>query len=194
MILNASILLALIGTLTAATVPPPAHLEKRGSATQLIVDGKPFLVLAGELTNTAASSPEHMKTVWPHLVKVGLNTVLAPMAWAWIEPQEGKFDFTLADNVIRDARANHMRIAWLWFASWKNGLTNFAPVWVVANQDRFPRAQLAGGQHRRGAVHLERRQPRRRCQSLRGLHAAYQGKAIRPPAPPSWSNWRMKLA
>ena len=147
--------LALIGTLafatawsqtrTAATSPPVAHLEKRGAATQLIVDGKPFLVLAGELTNTAASSPEHMKTVWPHLVKVGLNTVLAPMAWAWIEPQEGKFDFTLADSVIRDARANHMRIAWLWFGSWKNGLTNFAPVWVVANQDRFPRAQLAGG-------------------------------------------------
>ena len=38
-----------------------------------------------------------------------------------------------------------MRIAWLWFGSWKNGLTNFAPAWVVANQDRFPRAQLAGG-------------------------------------------------
>ena len=137
--------LALAGTLMAAGVPPVAHLEKRGAATQLIVDGKPFLVLAGELTNTAASSPEYMKTAWPHMVKVGLNTVLAPIAWAWIEPQEGKFDFTFADNVIRDARANHMRIAWLWFGSWKNGLTNFAPVWVVANQDRFARAQLAGG-------------------------------------------------
>jgi hypothetical protein len=38
-----------------------------------------------------------------------------------------------------------MHIAWLWFGSWKNGLTNFAPAWVVSNQDRFPRAQLAGG-------------------------------------------------
>ena len=114
-------------------VAPVAHLEKRGAATQLIVDGKPFLALGGELTNTAASSPEYMKTVWPHLVKVGLNTVLAPIAWAWIEPEEGKYDFTFADNVIRDARANNMRIAWLWFGSWKNGLTNFAPVWVVAN-------------------------------------------------------------
>jgi hypothetical protein len=132
-------------TTTTTGGPPVAHLEKRGAATQLIVDGKPFLALAGELTNTAASSPEHMKTVWPNLVTIGLNTVLAPMAWAWIEPQEGKFDFTFADNIIQDARANHMRIAWLWFGSWKNGLTNFAPTWVVANQDRFPRAQLAGG-------------------------------------------------
>ena len=140
-------LFALVAALRAQTqaAPPVAHLEKRGAATQLIVDGKPFLGLAGELTNTAASSPEHMKETWPHLAKVGLNTVLAPIAWAWIEPEEGKYDFTFADNVIRDARANNMRIAWLWFASWKNGLTNFAPVWVLSNQDRFPRAQLAGG-------------------------------------------------
>jgi Domain of unknown function (DUF5597)/Beta-galactosidase len=144
--------LAPIGALALMTVaasaqsgPPIAHLEKRGAATQLIVDGKPFLALAGELTNTAASSPEHMKAAWPNLVKVGLNTVLVPMAWAWIEPEEGKFDFTFADSAIRDARAHGMRIAWLWFGSWKNGLTNFAPTWVVANQDRFPRAQLAGG-------------------------------------------------
>ena len=132
-------------TTTTASGPPVAHLEKRGAATQLIVDGKPFLALAGELTNTAASSPEHMKAVWPNLVTIGLNTVLAPIAWAWIEPEEGKFDFTFADNIIQDARANNMRIAWLWFGSWKNGLTNFAPAWVVANEDRFPRAQLAGG-------------------------------------------------
>ena len=125
--------------------PPIAHLEKRGAATQLIVDGKPFLALAGELNNTAASSPEYMKTAWPHLVKVGLNTVLAPIAWAWTEPEEGKYDFTFADNILRDARANKMRVAWLWFGSWKNGLTSFAPAWVVSNQVRFPRAQLAGG-------------------------------------------------
>jgi len=85
-----------------------------------------------------------MKTVWPNLTKIGLNTVLVPIAWSWIEPQEGKFDFTFVDNAIRDARANHLRIAWLWFGSWKNGLSSFPPVWVMANQDRFPRAQLAG--------------------------------------------------
>jgi hypothetical protein len=27
------------------------HLEKRGTVTQLIVDGKPYLALAGELSN-----------------------------------------------------------------------------------------------------------------------------------------------
>jgi len=32
------------------------RLEKRGAVTQLIVDGKPFLVLAGELRNSSSSS------------------------------------------------------------------------------------------------------------------------------------------
>ncbi len=141
---------ALFTLVTAASAqsqatPPIARLERRGAATQLIVDGKPFLALAGELTNTAASSPEHMRAIWPHLRKVGLNTVLVPIAWAWIEPEEGQYDFAVVDGVLRDARANEMRVTWLWFASWKNGLTNFAPIWVVGNQDRFPRAQLAGG-------------------------------------------------
>jgi hypothetical protein len=38
---------------TAAGVP---HLEKQGTATQLIVDGKPFLALTGELGNNTASA------------------------------------------------------------------------------------------------------------------------------------------
>jgi len=36
------------------------HLRKQGTATQLIVDGQPFLVLAGELPNNSATSVEYM--------------------------------------------------------------------------------------------------------------------------------------
>ncbi|MBR2017535.1 MAG: hypothetical protein IKA00_09655, partial [Prevotella sp.] len=35
---------------------PIPHLEKRGNVTQLIVEGKPYLALGIELTNSAASS------------------------------------------------------------------------------------------------------------------------------------------
>ena len=47
------------------TAPP--HLEQRGAATQLIVDGKPFLMLSGELHNSSSSSLEYMKPIWPKL-------------------------------------------------------------------------------------------------------------------------------
>ena len=40
------------------------HLEKRGVATQLIVDGKPFLMLGGELYNSSSSSLDYMKPLW----------------------------------------------------------------------------------------------------------------------------------
>jgi hypothetical protein len=56
------------------------HLENRGSATQLVVDGKPFLILGGELHNSSSSSVEFMKPVWPRLSAMHLNTVLLPVA------------------------------------------------------------------------------------------------------------------
>jgi hypothetical protein len=127
------------------SVPPIPHLERRGAATQLIVDGKPFLVLGGELANTASSSLEYMKPVWPRLSRMNLNTVLTAIAWAWIEPEEGRFDFSLVDGLLAGARSNNQRIIFLWFGSWKNGISSFVPAWVKANQDRFPRVQIKGG-------------------------------------------------
>jgi len=122
-----------------------AHLEKHGAATQLVVDGKPFLVLGGELTNTASSSQEYMKPVWPRLAQMHLNTVLTGMSWAQFEPEEGKYDFALVDNLLAGARQQNLKIIFLWFGSWKNGLSSFAPAWVKADQKRFPRAQLGSG-------------------------------------------------
>ena len=57
---------------SAADIP---HLRKQGTATQLIVDGKPFLALAGELSNSTATSIEYMKAVWPRLAAAKVNTV-----------------------------------------------------------------------------------------------------------------------
>ncbi len=129
----------------AQPAPTAPHLEKRGHVTQLIVDGEPFLALAGELYNNSATSLEYMKPIWPRLRAMHLNTVLAPISWALLEPAEGKFDFTLPDGLIRDARAQNLHLVLLWFGSWKNTWSSYAPDWVKRDFDRFPRVHLRNG-------------------------------------------------
>ncbi len=127
---------------TAAGAP---HLQKQGTATQLIVDGKPFLALAGELTNNAATSLTMMEPIWPKVVADNMNTVLVGISWAQFEPEEGKFNYTQVDGVIAKARENNLHIVFLWFASWKNGTSSFAPYWVKKDYTRFPRIQIGNG-------------------------------------------------
>ncbi len=137
-------LLAAPGTNALADSPAP-HLEHRGVATQLVVDGTPYLVLGGELANTASSDLAYMDTVWPRMAQLHLNTVLVGASWALVEPKEGVFDFAGTDALIAGARRQHLRIAFIWFGSWKNSLSNFAPDWVKRDQARFPRVQLPSG-------------------------------------------------
>jgi beta-galactosidase GanA len=115
------------------------HLEKHGTATQLVVDGKPFLILGAELLNSSSSSLDYMRPVWARLAAIPLNTVLTPLSWELIEPREGQFDFTLVDGLIQDARRNDLHLVFLWLASWKNGMSSYAPIWVKQNTQRFPR-------------------------------------------------------
>src|SRR5208283_3813186 len=133
---------ASVSTIAASGIP---HLRKQGTATQLIVDGKPFLALAGELNNNGATSVAYLKPAWPKLVEGKFNTILGGVSWAQIEPQEGKFDFTVPDGIIRDARSHNMHLVFLWFATWKNGQSSYPPDWVKRDFGRFARVQIVGG-------------------------------------------------
>ena len=124
---------------------PVPHLDKTGNVTQLYVDGKPFLILGGELGNSSSSSREYMKEYWPVLKASGMNTVLAVVEWALVEPEEGKFDFTVVDNLIEDARAHDLRLGLLWFGAWKNGQSHYMPEWVKKDYIRFPRVKAENG-------------------------------------------------
>jgi hypothetical protein len=125
--------------------PDLPHFEKRGGAIQLIVGDKPFLVLGGELHNSSSSSVEYMKPIWPRLVAMHLNTVLLPVAWETIEPEEGKFDFNCVDGLLAGARENHLKLVVLWYGAWKNTYSSYAPGWVKKDTDRFPHMQSADG-------------------------------------------------
>jgi len=121
------------------------HLQKQGNTTQLIVDGKPYLAMGGELSNNAATSLENMDTIWPKLVAANMNTALIGVTWAQFEPVEGQYNYVQLDGVITKARENHMHVILIWFASWKNGTSSFAPYWVKKDYQRFPRIQINDG-------------------------------------------------
>jgi hypothetical protein len=120
-------------------------LRKQGTATQLIVEGKPYLMLAGELHNSACSNVEYMDGVWPRMKQLNMNTILAPVSWELIEPEEGTFDFTLVDAMIQGAEKSGIKLVILWFASWKNGGSIYMPSWVKKDYKRFPRAMNREG-------------------------------------------------
>lgn len=137
-------LLAWLAITTVAVAQPPA-LVRRGEARQLIVDRSAYLILGGELSNSAASSPAHMAPVWPKLESMGLNTVLAPVSWQLIEPQEDRFDFSTLDALLEGARTHQMHLVLLWFGAWKNSMSSYVPSWVKRDERRFPRARLPDG-------------------------------------------------
>ena len=143
--LIALVLCGVLPTLSPATWAAAPRLEKQGSTQQLLVHDKPFLILGGELGNSSASSTEYMKAHWPRLKAMGLNTVLAPVSWELIEPVEGKYDWRSVDELLRDARAQDLKLVVLWFGAWKNSMSTYVPSWVKRDQKRFPRVSLANG-------------------------------------------------
>lgn len=141
-----SILSLLAGVLlSTALAQPTPHWQQQGSAKQLIVDNCPYLILGGELGNSSASSPYDIDRIFPKLKRTGLNTVLVPAYWDLIEAEEGTFDFSLVDHAITQARANDLRIVFLWFGAWKNSMSCYAPLWFKQDYKKYPRVRTQTG-------------------------------------------------
>jgi len=121
------------------------HLIKKGNAVQLVVNEKPYLILGGELGNSSASDMNYMRSLWPKMNELNLNTLLAPVYWELMEPEEGIFDFSLTDSLISEARKHKLKLVLLWFGSWKNSMSCYAPAWIKTNPTRFPRAKQKSG-------------------------------------------------
>jgi beta-galactosidase GanA len=121
------------------------HLQKIGNKYQLVVNDEPFLMLAGNLGNSTASTMESMEPVWSRMKDLHVNTILIPVYWELLEPIEGKFDYKLIDDLIFEARKHDLKLVPLWFGSWKNSMSSHAPAWVKLDQKRFPRAKSDDG-------------------------------------------------
>ena len=126
------------------------HIERRNGHPLLMVQDKPMILIAGEVHNSDSSSPAYMEKIWDIAGELGMNALLLPATWELIEPEEGRFDFSIPRALIDQARARDMRIVFLWFGSWKNAECMYAPAWVKQDLQRFPRAQIEKGKNKAG--------------------------------------------
>jgi len=133
----------LLFAMTAFATPKDSLLPHLRNG-QLIVDGQPFIVRGGELSNSSGE-PDYLRPSWPKLRELNLNTVLAPVYWGVVEPEDGNFDFATVDGLLADARANGLRLVLLWFGSWKNSMSSYVPAWVKRDTVRFPRVVDSAG-------------------------------------------------
>ena len=120
--------------------PNLPRLERTGGHVRLIVEEKPFLCIGGELHNSSASHRSYMSPIWDKLATSGVNTVIAPVSWEQTEPVEGQLDFSIVDGLVEDARSTGVRLVLIWFGAFKNAFSTYAPGWVRADRERFPRA------------------------------------------------------
>ena len=127
---------------SSARIP---HLDFSQGCARLMVDGKPFVMLGGELQNSSASDLNFMEAVWKRMVSLNCNTVLAPIYWELFEPEEENFDYTLVEGLLKGAREHGQKLVLLWFGSWKNGESAYVPSWVKLDLKRFQRSQTEPG-------------------------------------------------
>ena len=121
------------------------HIEERNGKKILVVHGKPQILIAGEIHNSNSTLIEVMGTSWDRAQEVGITTLLTPVTWEMIEPEEGKFTFELVDDLVHQARERGGQLGFLWFGAWKNSQCMYAPEWVKRDTERFKRAEMEKG-------------------------------------------------
>lgn len=68
-----------------------------------------------------------------------------PVCWDAFEPEEGKFCTEYVKNIVDQVRSNGLHAILLWFGTWKNGQSEYAPVWVKEDRKRFIRVRCIDG-------------------------------------------------
>ena len=122
----------------------PQIVEKDGRHA-LLVNEKPFLILGGQAHNSSAW-PGMLPQVWSAIEAMHANTLEVPIYWEQLEPQPGKFDFSLVDTLLNQGRVHKVHLVLLWFATWKNGSNHYMPEWMKREAAKYPNITGRNGQ------------------------------------------------
>jgi beta-galactosidase GanA len=131
-------LFAILTACLSARAADAPRIEHKDGRSALMVDGRPYLILGGQIHNSSAW-PSELPQVWESMAALHANTMGSPVYWEQIEPQQGRFDFSNVDQIVEGARTHNLHLALLWFGTWKNGNMHYVPTWVKGDTKRFPR-------------------------------------------------------
>ena len=113
----------------------------------LYVNGQPFQAFAGEVHNSAAYDPDRMETeIWMKMDQSHLNTLIVPVYWETLEPEEGRYDFSLVDSLLEQAARYDKKLILLWFGLWKNAESAYVPAWMKQDSETFFHAEMYSGE------------------------------------------------
>ena len=87
-----------------------------------------------------------MPQVWTAIEAMHANTLEVPIYWEQIEPQPGKFDFSVVDMLLKQGREHKVHLVLLWFATWKNGSNHYMPEWMKLDAMKYPNITGKNGQ------------------------------------------------
>ncbi len=133
-----SSVLLIAGTALPACAAEMPRLIKKDGRFALLVDGKPYLILGAQINNSSAW-PASLSEVWPAIEAMHANAVEAPVYWEQMEPQPGKLDFSVVDELVKQAREHQAHLVLLWFGTWKNGRMHYVPEWIKVDPKHYPR-------------------------------------------------------
>jgi len=143
------------------------HVRQVDGRPVLHVDGRPFTVLTVEIPWVKLIYGRYHETLgaydvlYPAAKALGLNALKVPIKWSMIEPSRGQYDFSYLDHVVDTARQNGLRLVLGWFGHYASGdgtiyrnLTGevFAPMYVIEDEETYPRAVDAAGRAHHNAV------------------------------------------
>lgn len=132
-----ALLFTLIVSITSQSFGQLPTLVEKDGRHALLVDGKPFFILGAQAHNSSGW-PGMLPNVWSAIDSMHANTLEVPIYWEQVEPQQGKFNFSLIDTLLIQARQHNKRLILLWFATWKNGSNHYMPGWMKSDAVKYP--------------------------------------------------------
>ena len=123
----------------------PRIVENEGRHA-LLVDGEPFFMFGGQSANSS-TWPKMLPGVWSTIESMHANTLEIPIYWEQFEPEPGKFDYSMIQMVLDQARERDVRLVLLWFATWKNGSNHYMPQWMRNDPQKYPNLMNKEGRY-----------------------------------------------